>query len=248
MIDNIQFNPNVFFSGGAGMFLQYHDIIKPTYLFALLQMLCTNTTYGLPFEIISNMSIVSLIEMYFNRSTINPLPLLDPLKKATQPQLDEILDKVMESDQSIYKLAPHLNTKRMINVCIAQKISFPIYVYTEKFNPLITLDCKSLFPGMQVQYLHGDLQTAINRCDQNFTYILSDIELLKSLAKILKGTCSHILLARDYRYNYSDFYKTLKYNLKDIANNTPYLRIGTTLAANKPELAIRVMETLEGGR
>ena len=75
-----------------------------------------------------------------------------------------------------------------------------------------------------------DLESAIKSCDQNFTYIFSDIELVKEASDILIGTCSNILLAAEYRYNYIDNGRTFKYDLTDMAKTHPFLRIELTTA------------------
>ena len=46
--NNNNFNTNELFAGGAGMFIQYHDIIKPVYLYAIVKMIATKNSFGLP--------------------------------------------------------------------------------------------------------------------------------------------------------------------------------------------------------
>lgn len=91
-------------------------------------------------------------------------------------------------------------------------------------------DCENILSGIDYTYVYGELKNAIKNCDQNFTYIFSDIEMVNSASKNLRGTYSHILLARDYRYNYIDHCKTFKYDLQQLASENPVIRIGTTIA------------------
>ena len=63
-----KFDTEAFFSGGAGMFLEYYDIVKPVYLYATLKLLITDDNYGIPVSILKNFSVLSLIEWYKNRS------------------------------------------------------------------------------------------------------------------------------------------------------------------------------------
>lgn len=238
---------NVFFSGGAGMFIEYYDVVKPIYLYAVMKMMYTSTTFGLPFEIIEPMSIPSLVEWYHNRKRFNPLYSLDINHQASDTTLDTILSKVLSSDPSIYKLAPLLNIKLMMNACLLQKLSFPIYIYSSTYNEFIHQDSKTIFPGMPVRYLYGDIAEALSQCDQNFTYIFSNIETLVNVASLLKGTCSHLLLTRDYRYNYTDSFKTFKTNLLELQKTHQFLRIGTTLASDKPKLILNIIKSIEGG-
>jgi len=245
--DGKPFNTNVFFSGGAGIFMQYHDIVKPVYLYTIFKMVLIKKSFGLPLNIIQRMSILSLIEWYMKRRYINPLQCLDYRKILDTNELDELLWNILEADDSLYKLSPGLNIRLMMNVYKRQHMTFPVYVYSKREESHILKDCKQLFAGISVRYLYGDLKEAVAKCDQNFTYIFSDIELVKELCKILTGTCSHILLAREYRYNYSDDCKTFKYNLYDLAQSHPFVRIGTTLATDLNQLALSFNHILQGG-
>ena len=227
--ENKNFDTSVFFSGGAGMFIQYHDIVKPVYLFALMKMILTNNAFGLPVNIISNLTPPSVIEWYVKRRYINPLKCLDYNHHANDNELDDILKTILLSDNSVYKLAPSLNIKRLLSVYHKQHMTFPIYIYSEEEEPYIKEDCKNTFTGINTRYVFGDLKECIRKCDQNFTYIFSNIELVKKSAEILTGTCSNILLSAEYRYNYNDNCKTFKYDLEEIARKYPFNRIGTTL-------------------
>ena len=236
--DGKTFDTNVFFSGGAGMFIQYHDIVKPTYLYAIVKMIITNESFGLPINIIKNMSIFSLIEWYIKRKYRNPFKCLDYNHHLDDDTLDAMLLGYLLHDDSLYRLSPSLNITRMMNVYREQQLTFPIYIYSEMEERHIVSDCKNVFHGIKFVYLHGDLEETIKRCDNNFTYIFSDIELVKKAADVLKGTCSHILLSGDYRYNYKDNCKTFKYNLNDMAKEHPFVRIGMTNAVDMNRLAL----------
>lgn len=227
--------------------MEYFDVVRPVYLYAIMKMMYASATFGLPFEIIEPLSIPSLIEWYHNRKNPNPLYSLDINHTASIETLNSILSKVLSSDYSIYKLAPLLNIKLMMNACLLQKLSFPVYVYSPTYDPFIYQDSKSIFPGMRVRYLHGDISTALSQCDQNFTYIFSNIETLVNVAALLKGTCSHLLLTRDYRYNYTDNFKTFKVNLLELQKSHQFLRIGTTFASNKAKLILDIIKSIEGG-
>lgn len=236
--DGKVFDTNSFFSGGAGIFIQYHDVIKPVYLYAIIKLLVTKQYFGLPFNIINKMTIFSLLEWYVRRRYINPLKCLDFMNIIDNNELDELLINVLKSDDTIYKLSPALNVNQMLNAYRQHHttFTFPVYIYSEKEEPYIIRDCKQLFPGIPFKYLHGDLKDAVSKCDNNFTYIFSDIELVKKLCTILIGTYSHILITRDYRYNYKDNSKTFKYDLLEMAKTHPFIRIGITVAMNMNQM------------
>lgn len=236
--DNKPFDTGAYFSGGAGIFIEYHDIVKPVYLYAVLKMIITKESFGLPIEIISKMSILSIIEWYVNRRWRNPLKCLDYANIIEIDNLDSLLQSMILNDTSLYDISPSLNIERILSVYNRQHMSFPIYVYSKEEEPYIKEDCKKVFSGITIKYVFGDLKEAIKKCDQNFTYIFSDIELAKNAAEILLGTCSHILVAGDYRYNYIDNKKTFKYDLKEMAVSHPYIRTGITQALDMNNLAV----------
>jgi hypothetical protein len=223
---NKELNCNAYFSGGGGMFIQYHDVVKPVYLYAIVKMLISKQSYGLPSFILGNMSNLSLVEWYTRRRYINPFQQLDFNHSIPKENLDKLLKDVLASDSSIYKLAPALNIQRMLDSAKHEHLSFPVFIYSEYYDKNIEEDCKSSLHGYSFTYTYGDLKESLAKCDQNFTYIFSDIELMKNACKILAGTCSHILMASDYRYNYSDNMKHFKYDLRELAKEYPYARTG----------------------
>ena len=240
------FNTNAFFSGGNGMFIQYHDVVKSVYLSTILKMIITNSNYGLPVHIVGKMNLPSIIEWYIKRRYINPLKCLDYMNKLDTKELDDVLQTILLQDNTIYKLSPTLSICKFTTVYRKQNMKFPIFIYSEQEEPYIEKDCKELFSGISVRYLYGDLKTAIMNCDQNFTYILSDITLMQELINILAGTFSHILIAREYRYNYKDNCRTFKHDLESAIENHSFIRIGVTEVLNKTELFMACKSLLQG--
>lgn len=233
------FDTNVFFAGGAGMFIEYHDVVRPVYLMAVMKLLTSKTTYGLPVDILRPMSLLSLIEWYLRRRYRNPLRCLDYLHRSEIEELDQLLLKLLVEDPSLYRLAPQLNLQRLLAGYHRQGMSFPIYVYTEHEEPGVAADCEIAFQGLPVKYLFGDLERAVQTCDQNFTYMLSSVDTLVHLTEILAGTCSHLLLAGDYRYNYASTVSgTFKADLKGLMQRIPYLRLESNTVCDPTALAL----------
>lgn len=224
-----QFNTNAFFAGGGGMFVEFHDVIKPVYFYAIIDMLMGGKTFGLPIEILQDFSIGALLEWYKFRQFRNPIQQLDWKHTIDQETADKIMDVILQ-DETIYQLAPPLNIDRFLDVYRAQFMNFPWFVYSEKEEPAIKVACDQIFQSIQYKYVYGDLRQCIAKCDQNFTYIFSDIDKVKNAAELLHGTYSHLLLVSDYRYNYTDNFTTLKYNLQDLMGKHPFIRLGTTTA------------------
>ena len=224
------------------MFIQYHDIVKPIYLFAILKMIISKNFYGLP-DIVSNMSVYSILEWYIKRRYVNPIQCLDYQHIIPSTQTDQLLQKILHSDASIFKLAPFLNINQILQVYRKQHMTFPVYVYSEEENDFIREDCKRI-DGVPIQYIHGDLKSAIAKCDNNFTYIFSDIELLHQAATILLGSYSHILIAQEYRYNYNGAH--FKYDLEEEAIHHPFIRIGVNRATDPTYMARFINELIMG--
>ena len=218
------FETDKLFTGGSGLFLQYFDVVKPIYFYAVMKLV-HGDSYGLPADIIKNMSLGQLFEWYKQRRSINPLYSLDYESIIPTDQLDDLLQYLM-NDESLYRVTPLLNIRRFIQVYCNQHMVFPFYIYTEEENKYIRKDVDSIFGSIPHRYVYGDLSQATKKCRENFTYIFSDVELLNNAANTLHGTYSHILLAEDYRYN--SFAGIPKYALKDIMARHPFIRTGTT--------------------
>lgn len=230
------FDTNVVFSGGAGMFIQYHDVIKPAYLYAIYKMIASRNTYGLPIDIMSSMPITSTIEWYLNRRYRNPLRSLDYMHKLDVTELDQLMLDILKNDNSIYRLAPGLNIQKMLSIYNRQHMTFPIYVYSEHEEPYIAQDIKTVFRGIKCQYVFGDISNCIKNTDQNFTYIFSDIELTKRACEILSGKFAHVIQAADYGYNYLNDFKTFKYDLKSLSSDHPFVRTSVSIVSNPNEM------------
>lgn len=229
------FDTNVFFSGGAGMFLQYEDLIKPVGLYVIIKMLIGNISYGLPLHLLSEMTNLSMVEWYMNRRYRNPLRCLDFLHRLDPDELDDLYQRILSEDPSIYQLSTPLNVVRMMTVYKKQHMSFPILVYHPTSDEHIEQDVTHVFDGVNVKFVTGEVEDAIPKGTQNFTYIFSDIETMKRASEVLKGTCSHVLIANDYRYNMR--LGKPKYDLGEIMRTHQFIRLGTTTAVDRVELA-----------
>ena len=152
------FDTNSLYVGGNGMFIQYHDVVKPVYLYAVLKLISSKNTYGLPVQLIKNLSAPSLIEWYLKRRYVNPFSCLDYQHQAPPQDLDKLLHNFLCSDGSIYKLAPPLNIRIMLDVYRRQHMKFPIFIYSKDEEPYIKTDIKQVFPGITTTYLFGDLK------------------------------------------------------------------------------------------
>ena len=230
------FNASKTFFGGSALIVQYHDVLKPVYLTAIIKMLMNkNLQFGLPFDIIKSFSLLSLIEWYKGRSFINPLKLLDPNRKATNEQLQQMLNIILK-DNSIYKLSPLLDTIRLIIASEQNKLDVPLYIYSEQFEEGIDKDL--YYMQMNCKYIHETIKTLIERTPPNATYIFSNIDLLKdSLELIDPKKSANFILVSDYRYNFLN--NQYKYNFSDLLSKLfkPFIMINNISIFNN----LRVM-------
>ena len=230
------FDTRKMFSGGAGLFIQFQDVVTPIYLFAIIKLIITDTSLGLPLNIINNMSILSLAEWYIKRSNINPIQELDYEHQLSSQEANLLLYKILE-DRSIYDHSPVFNVGLMLDVYKYKKMNIPIYIYSEYQDPYIEYYCRNHFPDISIKYLYTDIQSAIKQCNDNFTYIFSNIEFFKQACELLKGTYANILLSQEYKYNYIDNCITTKYPLEELMFNNPFILTGTTPVINVKTLA-----------
>lgn len=221
------FDTSAIFSGGAGMLIEYHDVIKPAWLYAVFKLIYDGYR-GLPLNIIRNMPLSCILEWYLNRRYRNPLKQLDWKNEIPEEQLNELMSRIL-TDTTVYTESPTLYMIRMfIDVYRRQSMIFPIYVYSEQPEAGIDIDCQNLFRGIRFKYFHGELTEALRKTSENCTYIFSDVSKVKIAAETLIGSCSHVLLASDYRYNYIGNRKEFKIDLMDVMRTHPFVRIGTT--------------------
>lgn len=221
------------------MFIQYHDLIKPVKLYAIIRMILTGESFGLPIYIIKDMRNISIVEWYMKRRYINPIQQLDFAHRIDPDELNKILHDMLLSDRSLYTTAPPLNVVKMLSAYKREHMQFPVFIYTEEEEPFVLEDCQNLLPGVPIRYVYGDLKEALSGCGQNFTYIFSDVKMAKDATEMLHGTMSHVLVAGDYRYNYSYIGRERKmtYDLLELERKHPIVRTGTTMAVDQKELA-----------
>lgn len=244
MIDK-KLDPGKMFPGGNGMFIQYEDVVKPIYL-TLINKFLINNYYpiSLPYSLLKNFSQASLAEWYINRKHINPLKELDLYKQYSEDELDKILSDEMDNDNTIYDLSPIMKIHKILLSYAELRMDCPIYIYSKNYHKGIEDDIQTCFRGVVPLYVHGDLEKCLQKLDFNFTYIFSDINLAAKAAELLVGATSHILVLDEYRYNYNDNFKTMKYNLQELMKKYPVCRIERFLGVDRYEMSLSLSENM----
>ena len=237
---NHSFNSSTIFFGGASFFVQYKDALKPIYLMALIKMLHNKSfRFGLPFEIIENFSLMSVMEFYLNRSKLNPLQQLDFKHKFTE-QVDQILSKVL-SDHSLYNLCPFLSTAKLVSVMKDQNFNIPIFVYNETYDEGIAKDVSAL--SNSPIFIYGPIEEVITKIPNNSTMIFSNIErIVETIKAAPRKMVLNLLLTSDYHYNFKSNLE-YKYNLSEIITREfkPFIKASNINVFNKVEIINNIL-------
>jgi len=199
--------------------------------------------YGLPFHIIKHLPYHSMIEWYMNRNHQNPLYNIDYLHLADRKTLDHIMQDILSHDKSLYKLSPSLNMVRILSMYQPQHMTFPVYIYSQYEDPFIAEDMKESLPSIPFTFVHGEIDQAVKRLPDNFTYIFSNLESIKSAYSVLEQKFCHILIASDYSYNYSDFNNTFKYPIESFQRDN--IRVGIINAVDRDQLVSSMMHLIK---
>jgi hypothetical protein len=225
------------FSGGGGFFIQYFDIIKPVYLTLINKLLMMKAQVPFALDMLSGWSQPSLSEWYLHRKHINPFIDLDVNDLVPKETLDSLLKQMLHEDPSLFELSPRMKFHEMMKMCTPLRLHFQLYVYSEEYFEGIDKDVKDTFSFLSPVYLHGDLDKALRKVDQNFTYIFSDIEMARNAAELLSGKMSHILISNDHRYNYTDNFETLKHQPEELMMKYPVCRVERFLGVDRLAIA-----------
>jgi len=226
------------FTGGAGLVIQFEDVVTPVYLFAIIKLILTNETFGIPIHLIKDMSILSIAEWYIKRNNQNPILDLDYKHQLSKNQADTLLYNILK-DKSIYDFSLPMNIKLLFEIYEYKKMNFPIYIYSQFNDPNIEYYCLKHFPSTKIKIIDTiDIIKAIDSLSSdNYTFILSDIELFKKAVEYLHGYHAHVLLAEEYKYNYIDNCRTPKYDITELMMNNPFVLTSLTSVLNPKALA-----------
>ena len=226
------------FTGGAGLFIQFEDVVTPIYLFAMIKLILTEQSFGIPIHIIKDMSILSIAEWYIKRNNQNPILDLDYDHQLSKDHADELLYKILQ-DKSIYDYSPPMNIKLFFEVYQYKKMNFPIYIYSQFKDPNIEYYCTKNFASIQLHFIDTtDIIQAIDLLSKdNYTFILSNIHLFKQAVEHLHGKYAHVLIAEDYKYNYKDNCHVMLYDIVKLMIDNPFVATSATSVINPKVLA-----------
>lgn len=190
---------NIFFNSEC-VFIEYYDIIKSPW-YVLLSVIAQNEKIKeiLDLSQIEYLDSNGLYEWYVNRNNRNFLE--DLHGKKYLPDLDTLLEVLMEN-KVFYETDTKLNTVRVVNTILEQKLTKELIIYTEKENQFVKDDIERLFPKKNIKYLYGEFREILKQIPSDTTYFLSDFNKVIDLSEENHLNFSSLVLPYDYSYNF----------------------------------------------
>ena len=207
------------FASSSVLFVEYHDIIKSPWLL----MLYSEHAEDAMAQVLNTMQIryldnMGIYEWYKNRKNRNPLAELDPLNKYTEGEINQLLESVMNASDDFYTNAEPLEFVGALRFIASQKLCQRMVIYSEKYEKGIERDISSdqNLVNLGLEYVYGDIPSVIKDFSPDCTYVLSDITKLQILNECGRLNFASVMIASDYRYNYTDIHQTPKVDIKSI--------------------------------
>ena len=209
-INSIRFRTSKnMFTNSQCLFVEYEDIINLPYLM-FLSFFMKSETANTFFELdkIKYLDSSSLIGYYLRREYRNPLvDLLKDKKFINFDALNEYLYTQLysDSDESYAFFNPdiHTNFYAILYNLMSNKIVNKIVIYVPKRTRAVENDIFTKFT-FKPTIIDGSFEEALKDIPNDTTYVFSDCNKITTLVDMDKINLSAILLATDYRYNYTD--------------------------------------------
>lgn len=195
------------FSGTHAIVIEYDDIIRSP----MLTVMEANKHNHKLSELIDMRPLkfvykYGMLEWYLNRRRRNPLQELapaDPNYSVDDNTAYEVMKTFIQSDSHYVSESRPLVFFEPLKVIITQKFNMEYFVYNEYSNPFVADDMAVSFPGVSFKVLTGPFVEAIADIPPDATWVLSDITKLNDLDKAGKLNFANIMVASDYRYNFT---------------------------------------------
>ena len=116
---------------------------------------------------------------------------------------NEIYKALYNAYDTIYMDLPLMAIGSSIYFLSKQKFTEKIYLFSEEYDKKIEYDIKEHFCELDnVYYVAGDFKSILNSIESPTSYILSDIDKVKTIIDMEKIEFTEIMIAQ-YGYNYS---------------------------------------------
>lgn len=201
------------FLNSNSIFVEYVDLIKPTY-YPLLQFMTAHEEGDHPiFDLskIHGLSAEDLGDWYVSRKHQNPL--IDLLKDGIESQypskyFDEMLNKQIEEVPFLINSATLFNMGKALLKLFAKDnyLVKKFFIWYPYENESVKKDIMDTFdPIMKYgEILTGDIVEALKKVPDDSTYAFSDITNVNALEYVGKLQYSSIIIPQEYGYNAED--------------------------------------------
>ena len=193
------------FSGTHAIVVEYDDIIRSP---MLKVMEANKRNYKL--ESLVDLSPIEftypygMFEWYRNRTNRNPLLCFDAVDEINDDIAFNVMKTFISSDERYTSETRLLPFHGALKIIIGQKFNMKFFVYNEFDNPYVKSDIQKLYPEVTFDILTGPFENAIKDVPADATWVLSDISKLNALDKTGKLAFANIMVAGDYRYNFTE--------------------------------------------
>ena len=197
------------FLNSKSIFVEYVDLIKPTY-YPLIQFMSKKETDDTIYDLskIHGLNNEELGDWYVGRKHQNPL--LDLVKEDMRDLypskvMDELLDTQIKEVPELIKMSPIFNMGQCLlklfesdNYLVNKFYIWYPFNNMEVFNDINT----TLEPIMKYgEILTGNIVDALNNVPEDSTYVFSDVTNVLALQSIGKLPYSSIIIPQEYGYN-----------------------------------------------
>lgn len=199
------------FLNSQSIFVEYVDLIKPTY-FPLIQFMAKkedNPVYDI--SKIRGLKDEELGDWYVARKHQNPLMDLlkdDMIDQFSSTYLDEVLDTQIKEVPELVQMAPMFNMGEVL-LKLFESDNYLVkkfFIWYPRENSSIINDIETCFePIMKYgEILVGNITEALKKVPEDSTYVFSDITNVNALEYVGKLPYSSIIIPQEYGYNAED--------------------------------------------
>lgn len=115
---------------------------------------------------------------------------------------DDIYNALYNNCNDLYEKLPLMIMGEAVFMLISQKFTKKIYIFSEEYDKKIEDDIIEKFgEHKNIFYVAGSFADILNNIEQPTSYMLSDVDKVKTILKLNKQEYSEIMIAQ-YGYNY----------------------------------------------
>lgn len=222
---------NTLFKNSQCLFVEYSDILK-TPFFLLMRALQQADNFKKVFDIskIEKMSIGELYIWYIHRNNFNPLrdfKVIADVENYDDGFYDYIFRENLASSDIFYNENTELIFSNILKNVLKENDSnfiHKVIIYDEFGNEFTKRDVETNYVSdkIRVEFRLGDFKDAIHDIPRDSSYIISDINRIKSLDEMNKLEYSSLLLPYEFDYNIDKNLERYKVDIEELAKTKTF--------------------------